>query len=182
MALTQEQLQQVMAIMQATLQETLAAAGVGGATNDRAGGGGRRRIHEKDFRRVDNFSAAKTSGRCGSSTLRSRRGRRMQSWLRQWRWPRLNRRTSPLLISRSSKTEKWDGLEDKSRQLYDILCMLSLGEAKSVIREVSGGDGIAAWQALAKSYARRTLARVLRRYREVMNPVHPLKNCRKWWE
>ena len=40
-----------------------------------------------------------------------------------------------------------------------------------MIREVSGGDGICAWQALAKSYARRTLARVLRRYREVMNPV-----------
>ena len=40
-----------------------------------------------------------------------------------------------------------------------------------MIREVSGGDGIAAWQALAKSYARTTLARVLRRYREVMNPV-----------
>ena len=67
--------------------------------------------------------------------------------------------------------EKWDGLEDKSRQLYDILCLLTSGEAKSVIREVPGGDGIAAWQALAKSYARRTLARVLRRYREVMNPV-----------
>ena len=27
-----------------------------GATNDRAGGGGRRRIHEKDFRRVEKFS------------------------------------------------------------------------------------------------------------------------------
>ena len=49
--------------------------------------------------------------------------------------------------------------------------MMTTGEAKSVIREVSGGDGVAAWQALAKSYARRTLARVLRRYREMMNPV-----------
>ena len=67
--------------------------------------------------------------------------------------------------------EKWDGLEDKSRQLYDILCMLTSGEAKSVIREVPGVDGIAAWQALAIIYARRILARVLRRYREVMNPV-----------
>ena len=67
--------------------------------------------------------------------------------------------------------QKWDGLEDKSQQLYDILGMLTSSEAKSVIREVPGGDGITAWQALAKSYARRTLARVLRRYREVMNPV-----------
>ena len=64
--------------------------------------------------------------------------------------------------------EKWDGMEDKSRQLYDILCMLTFGRGKV---GDSRGDGIAAWQALAKSYARRTLARVLRRYREMMNPV-----------
>ena len=70
----------------------------------RAGGGGRRRIHEKDFRRGGQVLGAAKSGRRGSSTSRSRRGRRMQTWLRQWRWPRLNRRISPLLISRSSKT------------------------------------------------------------------------------
>ena len=39
MALTREQFQQVMAIMQATLQQTLAAAVVSVATNDRPGGG-----------------------------------------------------------------------------------------------------------------------------------------------
>ena len=62
---------------------------------------------------------------------------------------------------------------------YDVLCMLTLGEAKSVIREVSGGDGIAAWQALAKSYARRTLARVLRRS---MNPGVIARREAKWKE
>ena len=76
----------------------------------------------------------------------------MRSWLRQSRWPGLNRRTSPLLISQELEDQKWDGLEDKSRQLYDILCMLTSGEAKSVIREVPGGSGITAWQALAKSH------------------------------
>ena len=53
MAMTQEQL---MAFVEAAVQQRLAAAGLVGATNDRAGGGGRRRIHEKDFRRVDKFS------------------------------------------------------------------------------------------------------------------------------
>ena len=67
--------------------------------------------------------------------------------------------------------EKWDSQEDKSQQRYDILCMLFSGEAKSVIREVRRGDGIAAWQAFAKRYAPRTLANVLKRYREVMKPV-----------
>ena len=57
--------------------------------------------------------------------------------------------------------------------------MLTLGEAESVIREVSGGDGIAAWQALAKSYARRTLPRVLRRS---MNPGVIARQEAKWKE
>ena len=66
----------------------------------------------------------------------------MRSWLRQ---------SITAADFSELEDEKWDGLEDKSRQLYDILCMLTSGEAKSVIREVPGGDGIAAWQALAES-------------------------------
>ena len=43
MAMTQEQL---MASVEAAVQQRLAAAGFGGGTNDRAGGLGRRRIQE----------------------------------------------------------------------------------------------------------------------------------------
>ena len=53
--MTPEQLQQVVAIFSATVQQTLALAGVGGVPADR-GGSGRRRIQEKDFRRVDKFA------------------------------------------------------------------------------------------------------------------------------
>ena len=52
MAMTQEQ---SMAFVEEAVQQRLAATGFGGGTNDRAGGFGRWRIQEKDFRRVDKF-------------------------------------------------------------------------------------------------------------------------------
>ena len=169
MAMTQEQLQQLMAIGATTLQQTLAAAGVGGGTNDRARGLGRRRIQEKDFLRMDKFSGGedewkalefdfKVSARAADACLVEAVAE-------------IESMDITAAYFSELEDQKWDRLEDKSRQLYDVLCMLTFGEAKSVIREVSGGDGIAARRALAKSHARRTSARVLRRYQEVVNPV-----------
>ena len=66
---------------------------------------------------------------------------------------------------------KWNELEDKTRQQYDLLFAMTTGGAKFVIREVQGADGIAQWHALAKRYARRSLARVMRRLHKVMNLV-----------
>ena len=37
--------------------------------------------------------------------------------------------------------EKWDGLEDKSRQLYDILCMLTLGRFEKYLEEMESLRG-----------------------------------------
>ena len=129
--------------------------------NGRAGGFGRRRIQEKDFRRVDKFSGGE------------------DEW-KAWEFDfKVSARAADAILEEAMEVAEIESkditaadfseLEDQPggqvRQLYDILCMLTSGEAKSVIREVLGGDGITAWQALAKSYARRTLARVLRRYR-----------------
>ena len=50
-AMISEPLQQVVAIVAATVQQTLVSAGVGGVSADR-GGSGRRKIQEKDFLRL----------------------------------------------------------------------------------------------------------------------------------
>ena len=63
MAMTQEQL---MAIVEAVVQQRLAAAGIGGGTNDRAGGFGHRR-NQEDFRRVDKFSGGDNKTACRRS-------------------------------------------------------------------------------------------------------------------
>ena len=141
-------------------------AGVSGATNDRAGGGGRRRIHEKDFRRVDKFSGGEDEWKAWVFDFKVSARAADANLVEAMELVEIESKDISAADFSELEDEKWD-----KWQLYDILCMLTSCEAKSVIREVSGGDGIAAWQVFAKSYARRTLARVLRRYREVMNPV-----------
>ena len=168
MAMTQEQL---MAFVEAAVQQRLAAAGFGGVTYDRAGGFGRRRIQEKDFRRVDKFPGAEDEWKAREFDFKVSARAADAILVEAMEVAEIESKDITAADFSELEDEKWDGLEDKSWQLYDILCMLTSGEAKSVIRIVPGGDGIAACQALAKSYARRTLARVLRRYREVMNPV-----------
>ena len=159
-----------MAIVEAAVQQRLAAAGFGGGTNDRAEGFGCRRIQEKDFRRVDKFSGGEDEWKAWEFDFKVSARAADAILVEAMEVAEIESKDITAADFSELEDQKWDGLEDKSRQLY-IWCMLTSSQEKSVIREVPGGDRIAAWQALAKSYARRTLARVLRRYREVMNPV-----------
>jgi ribosomal protein L15 len=68
-----------------------------------------------------------------------------------------------------------------------VLCSLTTGDAKAIIKEVDNSDGITAWQLLSKNFARRTLARTLRRYREAVNPkqareTHEIIGALAKWE
>ena len=58
----------------------------------------------------------------------------------------------------------------ESAELYEIIHGLTEGEAKLIIREAANGDGLKAWLLLVGQYAKRTLAKVLRMHREVINP------------
>jgi hypothetical protein len=58
-----------------------------------------------------------------------------------------------------------------SKELYEVLCQLTGGQAKSLMRGIDGSDGLRAWRVLHTTYARDTLARTLRLYREVINPT-----------
>ena len=77
-------------------------------------------------------------------------------------------------------------LSKASKELYEVLCQLTGGQAKSLMRGIDGSDGLRAWRALHTTYARDTLARTLRLYREVINPTqctsadHIITGIGKW--
>ena len=64
----------------------------------------------------------------------------------------------------------YDGMKDRGAELFEVLCQLTSGSAKLMIREAADRDGFAAWQILARTFGRKTLANSLRKYREVVNP------------
>ena len=60
-------------------------------------------------------------------------------------------------------------LQMRSKELYEVLFMITSGEAKVQIKS-STEDGFRAWQILNQTYSRKTLAKMLRRFREASNP------------
>lgn len=161
-----EQLQQIVA---AAVQQALAASqqwGLGGARSS----GNNRKLQEKDFRRVEKFSGGEDAWKAWEFDFKV--ALRAADAVMGEALEAVELESKMVTIANFMELDdvKWDGLEERSKELYDILCMLTTGEAKAIIREVPGGDGVMAWQLLTKAYARKTLARTLRRYREVMNP------------
>ena len=61
-------------------------------------------------------------------------------------------------------------MEQRSAELYDILCQYCSGEAMTILRTVSDMEGIKAWQRLYKKYNPRTMARGLRLMTESISP------------
>ena len=57
-----------------------------------------------------------------------------------------------------------------SKAFYEVLYTLTTGEAKAIVRNVDDEDGFMAWRMLQKQYDRRTLARTLKRYKDLMSP------------
>jgi hypothetical protein len=166
MSVSGEQLQQIVA---AAVQQALAASqqwGLGGARSS----GNNRKLQEKDFRRVEKFSGGEDAWKAWEFDFKV--ALRAADAVMGEALEAVELESKMVTIANFMELDdvKWDGLEERSKELYDILCMLTTGEAKAIIREVPGGDGVMAWQLLTKAYARKTLARTLRRYREVMNP------------
>ena len=58
--------------------------------------------------------------------------------------------------------------EHRNKELYNILCSLTEGAAKTVIKDCE--DGMDAWYTLWQTYNRRTLAKSLRKYKEAVIP------------
>ena len=74
-------------------------------------------------------------------------------------------------------------LEARSKELFALLCMLTDGEAKTIIRGQS--DVLVAYQLIHKTYSRITLAKTIRTIREALVPKragHIGKTILKKWE
>ena len=73
---------------------------------------------------------------------------------------------------RSHDEQRADQMELKrqSQEPFEVLAMITEGEAKLRARNVLTQDGIVAWQRLYRHHNRRTMARVLRMHKEAMHP------------
>ena len=75
---------------------------------------------------------------------------------------------SDLALMKSSG--EYEKIKQASKDLYEVLCILSGDEAKTIVRSVDAQCGLTAWGILHGTYARQTLARTIRTYRAAINP------------
>ena len=66
--------------------------------------------------------------------------------------------------------EGTDGMERRAKNLYEIIHMMTEGEAKTIMKDDETTDGLVAWGRLVAHYDRRTMAGTLREHQEVMSP------------
>ena len=62
-------------------------------------------------------------------------------------------------------------MEQRSGELYDILCQVCVAEALVLVRSVQDLEGIRAWQVLWRKYNPKIIARGLRMMLEVVSPA-----------
>ena len=62
------------------------------------------------------------------------------------------------------------GIEERSAELYDVLCQHLTGEPLMILRSVQDMHGFETWQRLHRKYNPRTMARGLRMLTEVIQP------------
>ena len=78
--------------------------------------------------------------------------------------------TGALLETDPQMGKEMVGMTSRSAELYEVLCMLTTGDAKTLIRNIISADGLVAWQTLRKTYCRQTLAKSLRKFRNATSP------------
>ena len=66
---------------------------------------------------------------------------------------------------------RYVGLDKVSVELYEMLVLVTEGEAKLTVKSVQERDGLVAWSRLHSCYNRRTLARLMRVHRDLMYPA-----------
>ena len=165
MAVTLEQLQ---AAISAAVATALQARGDGQV------GGGRRKqrtIMEKDFRRVDKFDGNEKNWKAFEFDFRIAMKAISPGVVEVMDQVAL---TSSVVTGEKMEEHDalaYEGMKERGAELFEVLCLLTSGGAKLMIREAQDNDGFAAWQILARTFGRKTLASSLRKYREAVNPT-----------
>ena len=167
-----------MATMAAAIQSLQASltSGGGGGRGDREegeeGGGGKGatgRIIDKAFMLMTSFGNSEEEWNEYAKDFKSCVGSCCLKMVEAMN--KVEKQENPITVEyiEENEGEDWKGIKKRSGELYHILRMNLSGEAKVIIEEADG-DGVRAWQLLAKAYSKRTLAKTLRKYKEVMSP------------
>ena len=174
MAMSPGDLAQLQSVIAAAVQATMnaQAAHVPVASNggERAAKKEWKVLCEREFRRMEKFAGGEEAWRewefdfrtavrsCSTHTADAMRAAELES--------------QPVSGEMMELTARhiYPDMAKRSSELFEVLCGLLTSEAKMLIREIPGGDGIQAWQMLAKTYSRKTLARTLRMYRDATLP------------
>ena len=126
----------------------------------------------KSFARLDKFSGGDAAWKDWSFDLKviaTAINPSLTQWFTIWEKPE-----APTATAEDWKREygKADvdpkDIEAKSKELFGLLCILTEGEAKTMVRGQS--DGFAAWALLHSTYSRTTLARTVRILKETLVP------------
>ena len=130
-----------------------------------------RSMMEKQFSRVDKFAGTeklwqdwsfdmKTAVNGVTDTLgklmRSAEESKVEKTADQWE------REDPITFRNVGK---------RSKELYGILVLLTTDEAKLLVKGVTSGCGLAAWWHLVQRYGRKSMAKTMRQYKDIINPV-----------
>ena len=128
----------------------------------------------RDFMKSDKFSGGDAEWQEWSfdfKTLTNSINPAMEKWFTQCEDPKHVTLTQDVLDAayrdeRGSLDPK--DLQTRSKELFSILCTLTSGEAKTLIRDQT--DGLAAYQILHRTYSRNTLTKEIRLIRSAMVP------------
>jgi hypothetical protein len=132
------------------------------------GGGGRRALDERHFRRVDKFDGTE---------------KQWKDWCFQLKAAVRATDRTVMKIMEHVEREKEDmsaedldvhfvddGAERLGSELYDLLCSITSGEAMTIVRGETSMNGFIAWRRIYQRYAPSTPARTLSALMEVMSP------------
>ena len=161
-------MEQLQAAISAAVTTVLQARGDGQV------GGGRRKqrtIMEKDFRRVDKFDGNEKNWKSFEFDFRIAMKAVSPGVVEVMDKVALTGNVVTGEQMEEHDSLAYEGMKERGAELFEVLCLLTSGGAKLMIREAQDNDGFAAWQILARTFGRKTLASSLRKYREAVNPT-----------
>ena len=147
--------------------------GGGWESGDRSQSG--TRIEEKHFKRLDKFSHGTVEYQEWALEFKTLLGTRNRSMVDALVVAEKDDETYVDSAERFARGDGRQALDDinyeaRNAELYDVLFVLTAGEARLVVKGVDRQDGVVAWQRLAKHFNRRTLTTALRLHKEAMHP------------